>query len=239
MSRDAIKYIAMLTMLLNHIARIFMETGTLLGEVFTDIGYFTAITMCYFLVEGYGYTKSKKKYGERLLVFAAVSELPYCLAFSGKEYISFTGMNMIFTLFLCFLIIRTMKECINPAVRSFAIAGLIILSLFSDWAIMAPVFTILFVNAGKDHTKIRNAFLTGTLVFGGFNLLGALGRFDLSTTVLYTLGSMVGPAVAGCCICCFYNGKKAQNHRRFSKWFFYWFYPVHLLILGIVRIAML
>ncbi len=58
-------------MLLNHIANIFLEPGTLLFEIFVDVGYFTAITMCYFLVEGYGYTRSKEKYGKRLLLFAA------------------------------------------------------------------------------------------------------------------------------------------------------------------------
>lgn len=65
MNRDEIKYIAMFTMLLNHIANIFLEPGTLLFEIFVDVGYFTAITMCYFLVEGYGYTRSKEKYGKR------------------------------------------------------------------------------------------------------------------------------------------------------------------------------
>lgn len=49
MNRDEIKYIAMFTMLLNHIANIFLEPGTLLFEIFVDVGYFTAITMCYFL----------------------------------------------------------------------------------------------------------------------------------------------------------------------------------------------
>ena len=53
LNRDVIKYIAMITMLLNHISTVFMESGTLLAELFLDIGYFTAITMCYFLVEGF------------------------------------------------------------------------------------------------------------------------------------------------------------------------------------------
>ena len=52
-NRDQIKYIAMFLMLLNHISIIFLEPGTFLSELFLDLGYFTAITMCYFLVEGY------------------------------------------------------------------------------------------------------------------------------------------------------------------------------------------
>lgn len=53
LNRDVIKYIAMTAMLLNHIANIFLVPGTLWYEVLVDIGYFTAITMCYFLVEGF------------------------------------------------------------------------------------------------------------------------------------------------------------------------------------------
>ena len=54
LNRDVIKYIAITAMLLNHIANIFLVPGTLWYEVLVDIGYFTAITMCYFLVEASG-----------------------------------------------------------------------------------------------------------------------------------------------------------------------------------------
>ena len=59
-NRDVIKYIAMFTMLLNHISHVLLPGGTVMKEVFEDVGYFTAVTMCFFLVEGYQYTKSKK-----------------------------------------------------------------------------------------------------------------------------------------------------------------------------------
>ncbi|MDO4615383.1 MAG: TraX family protein, partial [Lachnospiraceae bacterium] len=61
LSRDAIKYIAMLTMLLNHIANVFLMRGALLTECLKAIGYFTAPVMIYFLVEGFYYTRSRKK----------------------------------------------------------------------------------------------------------------------------------------------------------------------------------
>lgn len=238
LSRDTIKYIAMFTMLLNHIATVFMEPGTWLAELFLNLGYFTAPIMCYFLAEGYEYTRSKRKYGERLLIFALISEVPFCLAFSEGEKLSFVAMNMIFTLFLCFLLIYVMKEVANPFLRSFFAALLVFASLFCDWAVLAPVFTIFFVNAGNSEQKKRKAFLLGTLFFGMFNFLGGTGRFSLMTNVIYMLGSMLGPALAGICILFFYNGKRAQGHRKFSKWFFYWFYPVHLTIIGMIRLFM-
>ena len=80
LNRDVIKYLAMLAMLLNHISTIFMQSGDLLAEIFLDLGYFTAITMCYFLVEGFEYTHSKEKYAMRLFVFALLSQIPYSLA---------------------------------------------------------------------------------------------------------------------------------------------------------------
>ena len=61
MNRDEIKLIAMITMFCNHFAHVFLTPGSLPYECLIDTGYFTAITMCYFLVEGYGYTRSKVK----------------------------------------------------------------------------------------------------------------------------------------------------------------------------------
>lgn len=37
--------------------------------------------MCAFLSDGFIYTHDRKAYGIRLLIFALVSELPFCLAF--------------------------------------------------------------------------------------------------------------------------------------------------------------
>ena len=48
MSRDSIKMVAMLTMLINHIANVFLPAGQPLTNLCLCIGYFTAVTMCFF-----------------------------------------------------------------------------------------------------------------------------------------------------------------------------------------------
>ena len=236
MSRDGIKYIAMVTMLLNHISTIFMESGSVMAEVFLDIGYFTAPVMCYFLAEGYQYTHSKRKYGCRLALFALISEIPYCLAFTTEGVIGFAGMNMIFTLLLCFCILYVLDRVSGRLARVLAVAGLILLSSISDWALLAPVFTLLFAWAGRSKQKTAVAFGIAALLFGLLNFEGGVGRFPVGINLLYTLGCMAGVALAGIAIVCLYNGKRMEKGKEFSKWFFYLFYPVHLLVLGVIRV---
>ena len=71
------------------------------------------------------------------------------------------------------------------------------------------------------------------------SLAGGAERFSTGTNILYALGCMAGIALSGIVIACFYNGRRAERGRKFSKWFFYWFYPVHLLILGVLRVYLL
>lgn len=237
-SQDVLKSIAMGAMLLNHIATIFLPAGTVLCELFTAAGYFTAISMVYFLVEGYGYTRSKRNYFFRLLLFAGISQLPYDLAFSETGVLRFCGLNMLFTLCICFGILWVLEHGNSRLLKTAAVLGLILLSSISDWAWLAPVFTLLFRWAGKNRTKEIAAFAVAALLFGGTNVLGGWGRFPLGENLLYALLSMVGIGTSALGILLCYNGTRGTRCRTCSKWFFYLFYPVHLLVLGILRISL-
>lgn len=63
--------------------------------------------------------------------------------------------------------------------------------------------------------------------------LGAVGALP------DTLGCAMPILVSGFFILYLYNGKRAAQHRGFYKWFFYAFYPGHLLVLGLLRVALL
>lgn len=232
LNRDIIKYIAMAAMLLNHIANIFLPSGTLLNEIFLDIGYFTAITMCYFLVEGYEYTHSKKQYGIRLFVFAVISQIPFQMAFQHG------GLNMIYTLFICFLILVVREKVANQVLCIVLQTVLVLVTILGDWPLFAPIFTIMFDAWKKDEKKLPLAYVIAMISFGLMNFMNATYIYEeLPIAILSALGSCVGILASGIVILYLYNGKRAEHGRTISKWFFYIFYPGHLLVLALIARA--
>lgn len=232
LNRDVIKYIAMFTMLLNHIAHIgLFPLSPVMYEVFEDIGYFTAPVMCFFMVEGFQYTRSRKRYGLRLLLFAVISQIPYELAFH------YGSMNMIFTLLLCFLILAAMEQISSTAVCTVVCTILVLVSGISDWAFVAPILTILLYQSAGNRKKMA-------LSYGGVCLVFVLLNMGSKTTepgnptfeiILRSAATGIGILAAGFTVLVLYNGRRIEHGKNVSKWFFYIFYPAHLLILYLLK----
>lgn len=237
LNRDQIKLFAMFTMLLNHIAHAFLRPGSLCSEIFLDLGYFTAVTMCYFLVDGYGYTRSKGRYALRLGLFALLSQLPYNLLFGGSIN-SFVCFNMMATLLLCFLLLLVQDQVKNPALRSLLSVSLVFLTGFCDWPWMAAIFTLLFYKAKGSPAQTKIVFIQAMLIFFMFQLMSR-GTSLGAGALLLSLCSTLGIALSGVVICTLYNGQRASRGRTFYKWFFYLFYPLHLLVLAFLRDGLL
>ena len=138
LNRDQIKLLAIITMTFNHISHVLMTPGSVLAEVFEDIGYFTAMTMCFFLAEGYRYTRSKKAYAQRLFVFALISQIPYVLA------VGFFQLNVLFTLLACFLIFCVMDSSLSKLQKKLLLAGLVLFTVVCDWAVILHGFYATF-----------------------------------------------------------------------------------------------
>ena len=51
------------------------------------------------------------------------------------------------------------------------------------------------------------------------------------------VGCAVPILVSAFVILYLYNGRRAARGHTFYKWFFYAFYPAHLLVLGLLRLA--
>ncbi len=234
LNRDIIKYIAMFTMLLNHIAHInLLPLSPIVHEMFEDIGYFTAPVMCFFIVEGFQYTRSRLRYGLRLLLFAVISQIPYGLAF----HYGLMSMNMIFTLLLCFLIMVVLERIANPFACTVVCTILVFVSSISDWAFVAPILTILLYQSAGNRKKMAFSYGIMCAVFVFLNIMSfaAISEYSIGSAVVHGIASGIGILAAGFTVLVLYNGKRMEHGKNFSKWFFYIFYPAHLLILYLLK----
>lgn len=232
LSREEIKFIAILTMTGNHIAIAMLPPG-LLQAVLVNVGYFTAVVMCYFLAEGFRYTSSKRRYGQRLLLGGVISQLPFWLAFR------FMAFNMMVTLFLCFLLLVVRTDERFAGKRLVFSILIILASGLCDWPVMAPVFTLLFWNAGENREEKKKACGYVVILYAFFMFMSGV-FYGPVRALIYAGISAVGPAAACLTILFLYNRRETSQGARAGKaqkQFFYWYYPVHLLIIGLVKMA--
>ncbi len=215
----------------NHFAEVF-ELGGPLGAALRAIGFFTAPVMCFFLVEGYHYTHSKAEYGARLLFFALLSQFPF--AWSTRYY---KTPNILFTLFVCFLIIHCMETMRENVLKYLAIGVLFAITLPMDWGILAPFLVIALTRAKGDRNQQKLAFAAFIVISFGVSMMqyNHSTGFDLETQLGRAIFENITPVIAAVTVLDLYNGKRAAKRRNFYKWFFYIFYPAHLLLLGLLR----
>ncbi|MEG1292112.1 MAG: TraX family protein [Lachnospiraceae bacterium] len=231
MNRDIIKFIAMISMTLNHIAGVFLKPDSWLYYFFCGIGYFTGVVMINFIVEGYQYTSSRKRYFLRLFSFGLLSQLPFVFAFTNNG----GRLNMMFSLCICFGIIWALEELDNKLYQVVVITIAFILSFYCDWPLLAPVLTLLLYWAKKSPSMKVISQCIFIVVFWFFQFLDGQEVFSVAINLLYSMLSIIGVVIAFVILNLFYNGKLKRNRRAFSKWFFYLFYPLHLIIIGIVE----
>ena len=244
LNSNALKYIAIIAMLIDHIAWAFVPSATVSGQIMHFIGRFTAPIMCYFIAEGYFHTKDIRKYILRIGIFAVISQLPFVIAEKltyppvlikdGKLWINpellIPSFNVMFTLLagLIALYLWNIKEIEKP-LRIMIVIAVCFISLSGDWMCFS-VLWILFFGIYRNDTKRKwisyycIAFSSMAIVI----IINILSGIPLWQN-FWQLGLLFPPIVLS-----FYNGEKGSKN-TFHKWFFYIFYPLHLLIIGIIK----
>ena len=236
LNRNQLKYVLITAMLIDHIAWAFVPTGSVLGQVMHFIGRLTGPSMAVLLAEGYQYTKDKKKYALRLFAFALISWIPFDLFESGR----WPGFEqgVIYTLFLAFMVIWMWDQLkAHKAVKIMLVVLACILSVFGDWFFFVILWA-LFAYIYRENPKAKwISFAVIALVEVG--IIGGLSALYTPTTALegamsqfFQLGVVLVPIT----LICFYNGEKGSKH-PIHKWFFYIFYPAHLLALYFIKMA--
>lgn len=224
LSADILKLIAIAAMTIDHIAWAFVPTLSPAGIGMHFVGRITGITMFFFVAEGYHYTRNIKKYLLRMGIFAVVS----WPAFIYFEFGTLPGpghfypFGVIYTLFLGLLALCAQHNIKNPLLRVAAIIACIILSYWGDWPITGVVFILLF-DLLRGHYKWQ-ALACGVLVL--LNMAEFLGYWQY---LVIQSGQLLPLALLA-----FYNGQKGRLG-SWSKWIFYIYYPLHLIVLGFIK----
>lgn len=234
-------------------------------EILRGIGRLTMPLMVFCLVEGFIYTRSLPKYLTRLAVFMIPAHFAFVFFETGYFFPQWTSIyyfdtSIIANLFLTLLFLTiAFKSHLPIIVKIISTFIIFILTLFCDWSfyplILATIFYLI-----REHVFLKAfIFLVSAPVWVFFNrYIGFLKNcfanghyvFDESwqrtihyfmTTPYYqafTLGLiLVLPFLF------LYNGKKTNKPECSShalavkKYFFYVFYPAHLLLLGFIANA--
>jgi hypothetical protein len=215
-----LKYIAFLSMLVDHVNKALiypMLTGKgfldFLSDLFDIFGRIAFPLFMFFLVEGFFKTRNRLRYLLYLIIFGIISEIPFDLCQSAVIFQPYSN-NVMFTLALTLVMIWIIDELKVPTkifwypISIVIVAGTCLLSMI--WGLDYEWHGILI---GYFFYIFRNNPIFA--IIGGYLSLiktpWALLGFGLTLT---------------------YNGERGKQNKILN----YSFYPVHLLILGLLRL---
>lgn len=237
-----LKLIALITMTIDHTAASIVQrmhpevmisfsadSWSLVYTIMRVIGRMAFPIYCFLLVEGFHYTSNRKKYAQRMLLFLVISEIPFDLCLSGK-WIDWSYNNVFCTLFLGLLtmwMIEAAKGKIEVGVmdrKKQLLSDLSVIGITAAMAIVALLAHTDYDAAGilaivVLYVKRDNRMVGMTLAIIVLGLTSSLLEF-------YALLILIPIA--------FYNGQRGRQ----MKYFFYAFYPGHLIVLCLICLLM-
>lgn len=220
LSNNALKIIAMVSMLIDHMGLIFFPQH----QIFRIIGRIAFPIFAYMIAEGAFYTRNRKKYLLMIAGLGIACQLVSTIS-TGSLY-----QNILITFSLSIAVIFSVDNFLkkkNPSsflLTAFTVISVIFISyiapmIFEDygfkvdygiWGVLIPVFVYF------SPTKTLKIFFTTLILAIRIFLVGELQLFALLAIPFLIL----------------YNGKRGKLN---MKYLFYIFYPAHLAIMHIIN----
>ena len=204
LSGSALKIIALVSMTMDHIAYYLMEHGSLMYDLMRTMGRMAFPIFAFLLVEGYGHTRSTRKYALSLLAFALISEIPWWLLNHDNTH------NVFFTLLLGLIVI----EGINKLGKKPLL-----------WAVLIITICTIAIFLHVDYEY------SGILLICTFHIFkpDKVTKCLLATLFMYQYG-VVGLWLGLSAILC-YNVERGFIKGQYAKYLCYAYYPLHLMLL--------
>lgn len=220
MSASLLKFIAIVSMLVDHVGAVFFPDHVYLRL----IGRIAFPIFAFFIAEGVLKSSHPMKYVIRLTVFAFLSEVPFDLAFKGV-WLEFGHQNVFFTLAISAMCLITYdkwqikhgKSLNLPLLLAVLLASL----LRTDYGGIGVLMVYFFYVYRGNWTK-QTLMVYGINVFLVVMTVIKIGVTWLSISQLFTLISFL--------LLKAYSGERGPSF----KVLFYVFYPAHLLLLALI-----
>lgn len=231
---------------LHIMAMIFMLCDHLWGTIIprnnwlTCIGRITFPIFAFMIVEGYFHTSNLKKYVKRLLMFALISEIPFNLAMGSSVFYPI-HQNVLWSFLISIGLIHWNEKLKNKQRWKRVLAGIATICIgyigglltFVDFynAGILMVLTFYFFRGKKWWNYICQLIC---MWYINCEMIGGFGyEIDIFGTTQFV--ARQGFALFSLVLIWLYKGKQGHHSKAF-QYTCYVFYPLHLLILGIIKI---
>ena len=231
LDRSTLKIMALAAMTVGHFFLYTLKEIRCLGlgrpwsRLICYVAFLAPPVFFFFLAEGFRYTHSRRAYAVRLLIFAVITQFAANLTFDrGLDPDGFFSIgNVFFTLLFGFLDLCILHSGMKLPLKLSGVASLLALSLLMDceWRITGQLMIMAFYFC-KEKPWLN---------LGIFALL-ILADFGTGNPVMVFYLMLAAILVLFC-----YNGEKGKDS-RFLKYFFYAFYPLHLLAISLFKSLM-
>lgn len=241
MDANMIKLIAIIAMTIDHITwMVFPGYPRDFAPILLHIiGRVTCPVMCYFIAEGYHYTRNVRQYTSRLFGFALISHFAY--VFSSEDFVDWKSFipgyygsvlnqtSVMWSLAWGLVMLRVVnsRKIQKNAVKITLVILICLISFPSDWSCIASLCILAFgTNRGKFKTQ---------MLWMIFYVAIYAAVYYFAIDKIYGFIQMA--VVFAIPIIMMYNGQRGRNQRlnRIMKWLFYAYYPLHLFVIGWIQ----
>ena len=202
-----LKVIAMLSMLIDHIAYYYGCDNPYLYELMRTVGRIAFPTFAFLLAEGFVHTRNRQQYLISLFAFALLSEIPWMLLNHDGSH------NVIFTLLAGILGLHVIENSKSHWVTAICITLIGLATILADtdysWRGFGLVL-IFYMFRGRPELQT----LFGIPLMYEYGIMGVLVAFSVIWLD---------------------NGERGFIQGKAWKYAFYAFYPVHLMMIYFLR----
>lgn len=233
--------IAMALMLLDHLWATVLSDYNILNQ----LGRLAFPIFAFMIAEGFYHTKDVKKYLLRMFVFALISEIPFNLMV-GSSVFYYAHQNVMWTFLLAIsalVIFEKLKEthlalqliCYPLTVLVFYAVGMFTFIDYHGEGILT-VMLFYFTRTKESTPRLQRIILMLVQLFGMYyincemlkGLVIPVTLFGHTFEIVQQGFALFALPLIWCC-----NGKHGPYNKAI-KYFYYLFYPAHLLVLGLI-----